>query len=419
MNLASIIAGIAFLANSGAGEAAARARAVEDARRSLSQSIAAANADPQPVNEETSNQAPARLDQPLVCLTLDDIARATARIDGKGASALYELLAVDALEAETGKRHRELELATTFLAAGFAEEAAHAGKESGAAAGLTIARLSALALAPASVAPMHERCGVFDGFSERAGAHARGESKMTAEDWKIFGLLPARLRHEISDALASAALARGDTLDAVAIRRASLADMPATMTGTTSARLIDALESDDDSSLAALSEIAAEPGALQTRALEALSQRIDRLDPPAREALTDDLSDAAAKNAPMHERSSVDRSRLRIIEHGLASKALAERVDALSHLSKRPDLFDQLPETLKANALSDLEALGAHGALSMLGVKPKSKPMSTKPSSAKVAAVARVPKGANLGEAQSFSEDVAAEIARLKAELQP
>lgn len=419
MSLASTIAGIALLANSGAGEDAARARAVEDARRSLSQSIAAANADPQPVIEEMSHHGPAQLDQPLVCLTLDDVARATARIEGEGASALYELLSVDALEAESGRRQREFELATTFLAAGFAEEAALAGEESGAAAGLTIARLSALALAPASVAPLHERCGVFDGFTERVGAHARGESKMTAEDWKIFGMLPARLRHEISDALASAALARGDTLDAVEIRRTALSDMPVTPKGATSARLIDALESDDDSSLAALSEIAAEPGALQTRALEALSQRIDRLDPPAREALTDDLSDAAAKNAPMHERSSVDRSRLRIIEHGLASKTLAERVDALSQLSKRPELFGQLPDTLKANALSDLEALGAQGALSTLGVKPKSKTTSAKSPRVKVASVVLAPEGADLGEAQSFSADVAAEIARLKAELQP
>lgn len=266
---------------------------------------------------------------------------------------------------------------------------------------------------------MHERCGLFDGFSERVGAHARGEAEMAEEDWKVFNMLPPRLRFEIADALASAAVARGDMTDAREIRRTALADAPRTASATTPARLIDALDSNDESSLAALSEIAAQPGALQTRALEELAQRFDKLAPPAQAALADDLSDAAANPAPVHERSSVERSRLRIIEHGLASATLADRMKALSEVTKQPEYFGQLPKALQKTAIADLEALGAKGSLERLGARSNAPANSetVRNAPAKIKTDAKAPRGANLGEAAAFTGSVAEEIALMRAEI--
>jgi hypothetical protein len=419
MSLSLVVIAMLLLP-SGEEDAVARARAVEDARRSLSQSIAAANAAPEALRAEATDDARMQLDQPMDCFTLEDLARASTEIERKGAAALYALGAATALESESDRRDREHLLAAAFLAAGFAEEAGLAGIETGTTSGHTIARLAALAIAPAGVAPLRQRCGVFDGFSERVGAHARGESQLTDEDWKLFSMLPVRLRFEIADALASAALERGDMQDAGAIRRTALADAPRPATTATPARLIDALESDDETALAALSEIAAQPGAMQSHALEALADRFDKLSPPAQAALADDLSDAAARPAPAHERSDLDRSRLRIIEHGLAADKFADRVKALSDLAKHPEYYAQLPAPLRKNAIADLQQLGAREALLLLGEDEsiRSRKVAHASVEPRIRVTAVAPAGANLGEAGAFTASVAEELVLIKAELQ-
>jgi hypothetical protein len=243
---------------------------------------------------------------------------------------------------------------------------------------------------------------------------------LTDEDWKLFSMLPVRLRFEIADALASAALERGDMQDAGAIRRTALADAPRPATTATPARLIDALESDDETALAALSEIAAQPGAMQSHALEALADRFDKLSPPAQAALADDLSDAAARPAPAHERSDLDRSRLRIIEHGLAADKFADRVKALSDLAKHPEYYAQLPAPLRKNAIADLQQLGAREALLLLGEDEsiRSRKVAHASVEPRIRVTAVAPAGANLGEAGAFTASVAEELVLIKAELQ-
>ncbi len=324
------------------------------------------------------------------CLTADmiaDLAAATAADPMGSIQSLQNLL----LDNEAEYRGEiELQLATAYLAIGFAEEAGAIARGRTDARAVGVAALAALMQGGADpdhgALAAHLSCGPLYGVAMKALRAADGvPPTLTSEEAALMQSLPPAIASPIAGALALSMLDHGERDHARALRPL-IADAAV-------AAIVDAsLTQASDSAIAALAPVAADPGPMQARAIEALAASAAS-HPDANALVDENLADAAASAPGGRDRSRLNEllaGRLAMagkIEESLralgrsagadkaspaATTAAAllgdalkgpaddKRLQALSALANEPDFASHvLGEDAAGRAIEDFMALGA------------------------------------------------------------